>query len=509
MPAADELPPAGRCAPVAPPVRGWRRAALTVPAVLAATVSGLVGLTNRPLWRDEYATVYAVGASRRELTSLLANVDAWRGLYYVGLRLWVAVAGDSTVALRIPSVVGTVVAVAALTLLGVRLLGPLAGVVAGLLGALLPTTALYADFAREYAWVQAVAVLSTLALLAALDRPSGWRWVRYGALTVLVVYLHAVAGLILLAHAAFVYGRYGRRLPADAPRRRGRAFAVTVVVVLLFTAPLVYLATQQKAAADWIRNDWEAVVAFPTYLFGSLSVAALVVGGALLGCVALGRARSGLVVPLLLWALAPPAVCYAAYPAAHLFAARYSLFTLPAWALLASAAVTTGWPSTGSAPGRLRLVAASLAVLALLAVSWPAQRAVRDPARQHDPDFTAAARLVAAGYRTGDGIVYAGTPQLSRLAFRHELTGPTPRDVLVSVPLDQIHTFHAVDCPERAVARCVGQTDRIWLVVLGDERDPFAALARHYRTYLRNHYRVTSTATLRRVRVVLLLRGRV
>src|SRR4029453_15646388 len=109
---------------------------------------------------------------------------------------------------------------------------------------------------------------------------------------------------------------------------------------------------------------------FPATLFGSHAVAWAMMIVALYGAVAPAHRHRDVVPPLLVWAFVPPVVCYLVHPVVHLFLAKYALFTLPAWALLAAAAVVV--PVAG--PSRrligYRWFAVPAAVLAVVALGW-------------------------------------------------------------------------------------------------------------------------------------------
>ena len=72
------------------------------PAVLALVLSAYQ-ITRPALWADELATWGAVRLSWGALFRLLGNVDAVVGPYYALMKLWTGVAGTSTLALRLPS----------------------------------------------------------------------------------------------------------------------------------------------------------------------------------------------------------------------------------------------------------------------------------------------------------------------------------------------------------------------------------------------------------------------
>ncbi|MDY7040526.1 MAG: glycosyltransferase family 39 protein, partial [Chloroflexota bacterium] len=115
---------------------GYRVVLLTI--VLLAFAVRVYHLDYQSLWRDE---VDAIRFSYDSLDTLLANFTraGWNGpLYYLFLRPWLAVAGDSEFALRFFSLLWGVLAVPLTYAVGRRLLAPHSAVLASLLVALSP-----------------------------------------------------------------------------------------------------------------------------------------------------------------------------------------------------------------------------------------------------------------------------------------------------------------------------------------------------------------------------------
>src|SRR5512142_1425057 len=58
------------------------------------------GAANREMWEDEYATYHASTISWRALGRLLTHLDLVHSLYYMFMRGWIPMAGDSMLAMR-------------------------------------------------------------------------------------------------------------------------------------------------------------------------------------------------------------------------------------------------------------------------------------------------------------------------------------------------------------------------------------------------------------------------
>ncbi|MDG4793788.1 glycosyltransferase family 39 protein [Micromonospora sp. WMMD1082] len=181
-----------------------------VPAGLTLVVT-LVGLDGAQPWRDELATWSAATRGLGGLLRLAGTIDAATGPYYLLMHAWVAVAGDSATALRLPSALATTAAAGLTAVLGRRLWDARVGTLAGLLFAVLPGTSRYGQEARPYALATALAVLSTLLLVDALRHPGRRRWVGYAAATTALGLTHLVALTLIAAHAVAVLATATRR----------------------------------------------------------------------------------------------------------------------------------------------------------------------------------------------------------------------------------------------------------------------------------------------------------
>ena len=473
--------------------------ALVLPVALVTLLVTSLG-SGRQMWIDEYITAYVTRLSWGDFTRLLGNQDLVHGLYYIAMRIWTSVFGTSLLALRLPSMIGMAVAAGAVTVLGRKLHSAPVGITAGLILAAVPAVSRFGQEARSYAWVVALAVLSTLALTFPLDRPTVPRWLVYALLTVTLTYLHVAAAMIVVAHG----------LMAWHARRRHEAgqfgqWAVVAAIVAVTAAPLLYLASGQSGQVSWVKTDWASVQQYPGQLFSSEMVFWAVAMVGVVGAARLAQTRPGLASPLLVWALVPPLVSYASNDFAHLFLAKYALFTLPAWALLAAAALVSPVTDAGGAFSMPHLAGVLAGLLVLSLAGLGGQLEVRRSPLYGEPDFRAAARVVDAQAQPGDGIAYVGTHRWARLPFAYELHRAKPVDVFVEVPPAQNGWYDPRECADPV--RCLGRTGRVWLVVTNYTDDDYLGLPAKQAELLRRGYHAASTAKFENIRVLLLVRN--
>ena len=464
--------------PAGPPPHAAREHALirrpwVWPALLTLAIA-LTGMSRAQLWRDELATWSAATRPVGDLTRLAGTIDAATGPYYLLVHGWVALFGDSTIALRLPSVLAMAGAAALTARLGERLVDARTGLLAGLLFAVLPGTSRYAQEARPYALATLLAVLATLLLVEALHRPSWPRWGGYAAAVAALGLIHLIALTLLAAHAVAVLlvrwrGPTGLGLPSGRDQSGPPAlwrWLVALLPALALATPLVLLAREQRSRQlDWV--DLARLTDLPALPGGVAQSGAM--GGLLLGLAALGAARLGRRALLPgACVLLPAALLFAAGLVVPLWVPRYLVFTVPFGCLLAGAAL---------AGVRLAPALAVVVLAGLLGV--PDQAALR---RTHEwprtatVDYRGAARVIADHQQPGDAIVFS--PRESwlflDLGIAYRLGSREPRDVLVVRDQRQRADLLASECARPA--ECLAGVRRVWLVVAGRRTDPLAAV---------------------------------
>jgi mannosyltransferase len=438
-----------------------------LPGLLMAAL-GVVGVTGPALWTDELATWGMASSSWQDIFALLRWVDATIGPYYLVVRGWAELAGTSDAALRVPSIVAMTGAAALVGALGARLATRRVGVAAGLIFAILPMSSRFAQEARAYALTTFFAVLATYLLIRALGRPGFWRYLGYTLALMVTGLLHPLALLLLTAHGWVVFAQY---------RRQTLAWLVAAVFGALPAVPLFWLGNQQKSQVAWIpKADLNSLVRYPDELFG---VAAIGITLIVLSLFSLPLRRPTALYTA--WAVVPVGCLFLAAQVTPLFLPRYLLFTLPAWALLA-----------GVALGRRHVVFTVLAIGAIAALAVPQQRVVRGPAG-HDEASREMAWTIGDGFKPGDGVVYGqqddGGSWVGRDSVAHYLPADRrPKDVLMTQPQRVGGQLAASECADPA--KCLGDTQRLWIVRLGYRDDPLAGLGEKKEAPLRERYRV-------------------
>jgi mannosyltransferase len=428
------------------------------PAALTLLIAGFQ-LDRAPLWRDELATWSAATRPLPDLWRMLAGIDAVTGPYYLFLHGWIRLFGDSALALRLPSLLAMAGAAAVTTRLGARLFSPATGLIAGLLFAVVPSTSRYGQEARGYAFATLFAVLATLLLARAVERPGWPRFAGYAAAVFGLGLCNLVALLVLAGHTAAVIGR----------RRAAVGFAGAVGTAAVLLVPLVVAGRGQAG----VQLNWVPRPAFGNLLGlpGSVLQAGAV-GGALVVLAALGWALAGGRWPTVLGlsVLLPAALLFLAGLVGPYWVPRYLVVTVPFLCLLSAAALH-----------RTRLVHAVPLVLVVAALGGPEQAALRrthEWPRSAPIDYPGAVAVIRANARPGDAIVYEprGGWKMLDVAVAYGLGGGAPRDVLVQRTAVDRGELRATECADPAACLAAAGAPRIWLLTTGDRRSPLSTV---------------------------------
>ncbi len=392
-----------------PPERGydpgpaWAR---YLPSVLAIAL-GLWRITDPSYWRDEAATVAAVSRPFGDMIRMLGNVDAVHSLYYMMMWPLAHVFGTGEFVLRFPSVIAAAVAVTMTAAIGRRLISPWAGLAAGVILAILPVTSRYAQEARSYEMVAAVAIVASYLLVRVLAAEAGQRryWVigyciSIGALGVLNIF-----GLLLVPAHAVTVALYWRHSRGDsATRRLAFGWLIATAVGVAIASPLLVLGWTQRAQIAWLQVNTSSsgintLFSLPGSYFETTAILGILVVAVILSLDKPKEHRRAawprLLVELTLpWLVVPPFILFAASAVHPVYTSRYILMCIPALALIMGAAVVTF--------GR---IGAPVAVAVVLGAGVTAQLAVRGPAGHFD-DIRALDTIVAAHARPGDAVLY-------------------------------------------------------------------------------------------------------
>ncbi len=427
---------------------------------------GLWGIQRQgALWSDEAVTYDVAHRTVPELFNLLGHTDAAIGLYYLFMHVVFTIFGGGEVVLRLPSVLAMSAAAAGIGLIGRRLVGKRAGLLAGCAFPLIPIVQWYAQEARPYAIVVALVTWSTVLILKAIDGGSRRTWVAYGVVMTLACLFNEFAVLALLAHGVTL-------LLARVPRSISRHWAVAGACVVVVLSPLAIVSWRQREVQlSWLTPpQWDDLWVFPMLaLIGLLSSLAPV--GSKTGI----QLRT-LTLPMLF--LPTALLILVSYTLTPVFVVRYVLYFTIAVALSFGAALDWVWRTAGAGarPAVRRLV--SLALVAGLLVgaivllpSWnfanPAQAArfwsFQRTAASHGDDMTATARAVGSLSAPGDGLLFIPLRmRTAKEAFPADFSGRV--DLALAQNAASSGTLYGVELPAGQIRARILAAKRVIVV---------------------------------------------
>jgi mannosyltransferase len=445
--------------------------------VLAVVVSA-TGSGTASLWGDEAASLLSAQRSLPSLAMMVQHVDAVHALYYLGLHVWIGMAGTSPFALRFPSAVAIGLAVAGLVVLGSRLRGLRLGILAGVLALVMPRLTDVGSEARSYAFTAAVAVGLTLLFTIQLQAGAPQRrlWVAYSALLAFGTLLFLWIALVAAAHLLMLL--LTRRALLRAGLVTVGAAMGAASPVLLFAVlerdQIAYLGSRQAFDATtilvtpWFENPAVAIAVWPLVAVGAALSVRQWLQGRRGWSVPSPRARVALL-PLA-WMLVPTVALIAGSALVAVFTPRYLAMCAPAVALLAAAPLDV---LVGRALRIQRIAPAALAALALLtvlALIAPVWAAQRQPYAKNNSDWAEISSQMTLLARPGDAVAFDDSVRPSRrtrLALRTYPAGFVGlRDITLKASFASSSTWYD-QTYALADARRLGRLDglsRVWLV---------------------------------------------
>lgn len=473
---------AGIARPSTASAAGSLRRALTAALVVlplglilaAAAAVRLWDLGAQSLWFDEAYSVFVANQPLTQIPRLLHAYDTHPPLHYILLHFWIAFAGKTELAVRLPSVLVSLGVVALTYIFARRLADRRVALLAAALLALHPFQVTAAREARMYPFLTLFLLGGSYALWMALQEGRAQRWVAYGALMTLALYTHHFAFLIVLTHGLFVVAEH---------RGTGlRAWAATMAAVGIAYLPIVpALTAQMTAARAWpvwrppfglnALTDLVGMFSFGGGLYGmgnyfrrgimpleyrpAILLPFLLLAGA--GAAAMSDRRRRAFI-LGYW-LIPPLVAGAVSLRWNIFYERYFSFVLPAFVILLAAGVIA-LADRMRGPGRATMLAGLLALLA--AFTLPSLVDVFRVKTAYE--WRGMAGHVAAQARADDFILFI--PAFARIPFEYYFKGTqqrmslNPKQLIQPRPVTQ---FKAEFSP-RLMTEIARAHPRMWII---------------------------------------------
>jgi len=477
----------GRQADAAP----HRSFALGGLVLLTLSVFGLymLDIDAKSIWWDESLSLYR---AQHDLGYILSGRIDFQGasstdlhppLYFMLLRCWILLGGESDLVLRFPSALFATLLVPLLYALGARLRNRRTGYLAAVIGSMSPFLLWYAQEARMYTMVTFLATASLYSLLRAFqDRR--WQWgLAFGLTATLALATQYLIALVLAVQVTLIFFLWPRRRRSvmainrdSGPSRRtltliGTCVGAAILLAILIVREALGLAFWPKAGRQFIPLDQMLADAVHAFCFGltvkrsvawPLDLFALALYA--VGVYSLVRQPIDRANRLIRWT--GPILLLGTILAPILAMWAYSIFVGPLY--LGSRYIIMSSPAfyLGMAIG-LDLVADRtrwLSVLSLAVVLAGMGMANRQyfssPEFATKEDHRSSARIVAANERAGDIVLVTAPENIP--AFRHYYDGEMPVIGVPSVAMSGASDPEMIDSDLTKILD--GPYDRVWLV---------------------------------------------
>jgi uncharacterized membrane protein len=473
---------------------------LTLVLMLALAIR-LPHLAGRSFTLDEITSVVVAGADWSTFWLVVTRFEANMSLYYVALRAWMLL-GDSEPLVRFLSVIFGVATIPIVHALGTRWFGVRAGLVAALLLALNGLHASWSQAARGYTLAVLIVTLSAYYSQRETEEPRARHWVVYVVTSVLAVYAHFFAGLVLLSQ----WVSLGLLRRQAVPWRRA---AISIAAIIVGVTPLLmFTVIQDVDQIDWQEEPslQRVLGAFNFLAGGNGSRAPLVLYVATLTAAVLAMVRPWRTAwgsPaawrhgfLVLWLALPIGLALGISIVKPVFSVRYLTLCIPPLVVLAAVGVD-----------RIRSRAFLAAALVIFGVA--AVPSVRTPPDLRTTEWERAVTYVLRRTAPADGLFFY-VPK-GRLAFDHYRRRITPQaaEPVVVFPSrwqwEYLVTESILTPPPEMLRGLSNRHDRVWLVLAHDwvrvtGRD---RVSRSIQSDLATQFPVTESRPFRGVRVVL------
>ncbi len=324
----------------APPLKSGYHRIVLLGIILGGWAWRLAGLTTQSLWRDEVDSLRFATRSMPEVLAAFTRPGENGPLYYLLLRPWLHVGGQSEFSLRYPSAWLGILAIPLIYQWGRYLFRRhhlrWGSILAALLLAVNPYHVWYSQEARMYSLIVVMILVVLWTFKEAIEKGKWWRWGLWYIFISLSFYIHVLSVLVLAVIISWV-------LFLPTWRRRWRSALGALTLLILPYLPLIgwqwalLTNTNFRTGHPFVPFGKMMQTLFSVQLLGVLpapnwifSLAFFLLGSAIL-LPPLQKKTLGL---LSIWWLWPPIILYIITTITPLFTDRYLIWILPALLLL-------------------------------------------------------------------------------------------------------------------------------------------------------------------------------
>lgn len=239
--------------------------------VLLAGILWTYNLGSYSLWGDETLSILHA----RSLTSVSSVLsmqffNAHPPLYFILLRAWLFLGGESESWTRLLSVLFALLTIPFVYKLGRLLFSSSTGVIASLLYSIMPLMLIYNREVRMYSLLVMLSCLSLLLLLRCLEEDRTADWILFSLFTFMTLITHYHGFLILLAQGIFFLLRLAR--VHNRSRFIFKFMLASFVAILLFIPFIPALREALGTTGEMWRSGAKSILVSRGYLIFSLTL---------------------------------------------------------------------------------------------------------------------------------------------------------------------------------------------------------------------------------------------
>ena len=459
------------------PVWSWVSVLTFTFVTVGAAILRFLFLVQKPFWFDECFSVEIARLSWHDLVRLLWWREANMSLYYILLRGWLHF-GSSPSFIRSFSVLCSLATLLAIFWLGCKLFDRRVGLITLALMSCNAYAIRYAQEARSYALLMLLATLSSGFFVGWLRQPSPRNRWGYVIASVLAVYAHFYALLLIAVQWLSLRGLEVRQ-DSQGQGTVGSAMRRAWIGIGLAVLPLMaFLAKTGAGPIRWIaRPGFHDVLKFWEHLAGNNGLLLLLLYAA--ACLAAMLPLQGRLLKfgvgwevwrlqfLLGWLLFPAALALLFSLVRPLFLGRYFVFCLPALAILAAAGIVN----------LRKMWMLAICLTAMLLLSLQGTLSYYD----HDFDLERDGSQAAANYiydhaQAGDAILF----HIAEARIPYEFFGPlrmndsasargSSPEIIFPRHGDRLDYRDVTGKPDSEFLRSVaGRYARVWVVLMSN-----------------------------------------
>lgn len=217
----------------------------------AGTVIRILKIDDAELWHDEACTARFAWMTVSELFSSLTSTEPHPPVYYLFMKLWIGIFGDSEVSLRLPSLISGSALIPAVYLTASRLFDRASALLSALFVALSPIAVYYSCEARNYMFVCLASLSAFYFALSYLKETRPLRLAFFSLLLFVSLFTHNYTFFLAPVFLSLPLLIHSER------KSRIRFFAAALAPLALFALWQALFFSSQSGGLDFLSDYWE------------------------------------------------------------------------------------------------------------------------------------------------------------------------------------------------------------------------------------------------------------